>query len=136
MAAGLLCAAGCALVVLPAHWRAMAQWIEEVFKNKDFALTIVSHTEPMDINIYAKDGYYFQYDNPDFKAIMAKLDVTTDTAMRSDLLKQAQTRISEDYVNAYLFELAFPTVAKAGLKGLWKDQPTAAVDLTALSWAE
>ena len=30
-----------------------AQWLEQVFKGKDYDLTIVSHTEPMDINIYA-----------------------------------------------------------------------------------
>ena len=31
-----------------------AQWLEQVFKNHDFDLTIVSHTEPMDIGIYAR----------------------------------------------------------------------------------
>ena len=31
-----------------------AQWLEEVFKGKDYGLTIVSHTEPMDIGIYDK----------------------------------------------------------------------------------
>ena len=29
-----------------------AQWLEQVFKGKDYDLTIVSHTEPMDIGIY------------------------------------------------------------------------------------
>jgi peptide/nickel transport system substrate-binding protein len=41
-----------------------AQWLEQVFRGKDFDLTIVSHTEPMDINIYARPDYYFQYDDP------------------------------------------------------------------------
>lgn len=31
-----------------------AQWLEEVFRGKDFGLTIVSHTEPFDIGIYAR----------------------------------------------------------------------------------
>ncbi|KQB95246.1 ABC transporter substrate-binding protein [Loktanella sp. 1ANDIMAR09] len=112
-----------------------AQWIEEVFTNKDFGLSIVSHTEPMDIGIYANPDYYFQYDNPEFQALMETLNATTDPAMRSDLLAQAQTIISEDYVNGYLFELAVATVAKAGLQGLWVNQPTAAVDLTGVSWS-
>ncbi len=112
-----------------------AQWLEEVFTNKDFGLTIVSHTEPMDIGIYANPDYYFQYDNPEFQALMETLNATTDPAMRSDLLAQAQTIISEDYVNGYLFELAVATVAKAGLQGLWVNQPTAAVDLTGVSWS-
>ncbi|MDB4841985.1 ABC transporter substrate-binding protein [Planktomarina sp.] len=113
-----------------------AQWLEEVFRAKDFGLSIVSHTEPMDIGIYANPNYYFQYDNPDFQALMEELNVTTDPAARSALLGKAQRMISEDYVNGYLFELAVATVAKAGLQGLWVNQPTAAVDLTAVSWGE
>ena len=113
-----------------------AQWLEEVFKGKDFGLTIVSHTEPMDIGIYGNPDYYFQYDNPEFRAVMDELNATTDPAGRSALLAKAQTIISEDYVNGYLFELAVSTVAKAGLQGLWLNQPTAAVDLTGVSWSE
>ena len=44
--------------------------------------------------------------------------------------------IAADYVNAYLFELAFTTVAKAGIQGLWVNAPTQATDLTGVSWAE
>ena len=113
-----------------------AQWLEEVFKAKDFGMSIVSHTEPMDLGIYANPNYYFQYDNIVFQAVMEKLNATTDPAMRSELMAAAQTIISEDYVNGYLFQLAVPTVAKAGLNGLWLDQPTAAVDLTGVSWSE
>jgi peptide/nickel transport system substrate-binding protein len=113
-----------------------AQWLEEVFKAKDFGMSIVSHTEPMDLGIYANPNYYFQYDNIVFQAVMDKLNATTDPAMRSELMAAAQTIISEDYVNGYLFQLAVPTVAKAGLNGLWLDQPTAAVDLTGVSWSE
>jgi peptide/nickel transport system substrate-binding protein len=113
-----------------------SQWIEEVFKAKDFGLSIVSHTEPMDIGIYANPEYYFQYDNAVFQALMIELEATTDPAGRSALLAEAQTIISEDYVNGYLFELAVATVAKADVRGLWVNQPTAAVDLTVVSWAD
>lgn len=113
-----------------------AQWLETVFKGKDFALTIVSHTEPMDIGIYARPDYYFQYDNPDFQALMATLNATTDPDERTRLMGEAQRMIAEDYVNAYLFQLAKLGVAKAGVQGLWENAPTAAIDLTAISWAE
>ncbi len=113
-----------------------AQWLEQVFKGKDFGLTIVSHTEPFDIGIYARPDYYFQYDNPDFQALMTELNATTDPAMRTELLAKAQTMISEDYVNGYLFQLAALTVAKAGINGLWANAPTAATDLTGGTWFE
>jgi peptide/nickel transport system substrate-binding protein len=113
-----------------------AQWLETVFRGKNFGLTIVSHTEPMDIGIYANPEYYFQYDNKAFQDLIAKLNVTADPAMRSEMLAQAQKIIADDYVNGYLFQLAAATVAKAGVQGLWADAPTQATDLTGVSWSE
>lgn len=113
-----------------------AQWLESVFRGKDFGLTIVSHTEPMDIGIYANPDYYFQYDNADFQALVEKLNVTTDPAMRTQMMGDAQKMIADDYVNGYLFQLAALSVARAELQGLWANQPTQATDLTGVSWAE
>ncbi len=113
-----------------------AQWLEQVFKGKDYGLTIVSHTEPMDIGIYARPDYYFQYDNKDFQKLMEDLTAENDPEKRSALLKQAQETISNDYVNGYLFQLAYPTVANAKIQGLWKNQPTQATDLTAVHWED
>ena len=113
-----------------------AQWLEEVFKGKDYGLTIVSHTEPIDIGIYARPDYYFQYDDADFQAMNTALEAEADPAKRSALLEQMQRKISGDYVNGYLFQLAIPTIAKAGVQGLWENAPTQANDMTAVSWAE
>ena len=113
-----------------------AQWLEEVFNGKDFGLTIVSHTEPMDIGIYANPDYYFQYDNPDFQALMETLNATTDPAKRSAILQQAQEIIAADYVNGYLFQLAKTGVADARIRGLWENAPTQAIDLTGVYWEE
>lgn len=112
-----------------------AQWIETVFKGKDFDLTIVSHTEPNDINIYANPDYYFQYDNKAFQDLIAKRAVTSDPAMRSELNKEAQKIIADDYVNGYLFQLAKTGVADARIQGLWANAPTQANDLTGVSWS-
>jgi len=113
-----------------------AQWLEQVFKGKDFDLTIVAHTEPFDINIYARPDYYFQYGDPEFIAIMEELDRTSDTARRQELLQAAQTKIADDYVNVYLFQLAKTGVANAGIEGLWENSPTQANDLTAVRWRQ
>jgi len=112
------------------------QWLEEVFKGKDFGLTIVSHTEPMDIGIYANPDYYFQYDSPAFQALMEALNAATDTAERTALLQQAQQMIADDYVNGYLFQLAKTGVANANIRGLWENAPTQAADLTAVYWVD
>ncbi len=113
-----------------------AQWLEQAFKGYDYGLTIVSHTEPMDIGIYARPEYYFQYDNADFQKLIAELDVENDPAKRTEMMQGAQKIISEDYVNAYLFQLALTSVVSSDLNGIWPNAPTQAVDLTAVSWAE
>ena len=111
-----------------------AQWLETVFRGKDFGLTIVSHTEPMDIGIYARPDYYFQYNNPELQDLIATLNKTTDPDRRNDLLQNAQRIIANDYVNGYLFQLAALGVAKVDVQGLWKDLPTAAIPLAEISW--
>ena len=113
-----------------------AQWLEQVFRGKDFGLTIVSHTEPMDIGIYARPEYYFQYDRAAFQALMTGLNAETDPARREDILHAAQKMIADDYVNGYLFQLAATGVANAGIVGLWKNAPTQATDLTAVYWQD
>ena len=113
-----------------------AQWLEQVFRGHDFDLTIVSHTEPMDIGIYGRDDYYFQYQSDAFNAVMAELNATTDPSGRSALLQQAQQIIAEDYVNGYLFQLAKTGVANANIEGLWENSPTQAIDLTGVHWTD
>lgn len=113
-----------------------AQWLEQVFTNGDFDLTVISHVEPMDIGIYARPDYYFHYSNPSFDAVMASLDAATDPAQRSALLKQAQEIIADDYANAYLFQMAKTGVAKAQIQGLWENAPMPANDLSQVRWSE
>ena len=113
-----------------------AQWLEEVFRNRDYDLTIVSHTEPFDIGIYGRDDYYFNYDSPEFREIMAELNDTTDPAGRTALLQKAQKFIADDYVNGYLFQLAKTGVANAKINGLWENSPTQANDMTGVSWSD
>ncbi len=113
-----------------------AQWLAEVFKGKDYDLTIVSHTEPADINIYARDDYYFDYHSDAFKKIMDDLNLATDPAEREKLLGDAQRQIAEDAVNVFLFELAKLGVWNAKLKGLWANSPVQANDLTGVYWED
>lgn len=111
-----------------------AQWLEQVFSGADFDLTVISHTEPLDIEIYGRDDYYFGYGAPSFKAIMEELNLTTDPERRTELLQAAQRDIAENYVNAYLFQMAKTAIQHVDLEGLWVNAPTQATDLTAVYW--
>ncbi|GAB4357595.1 MAG: ABC transporter substrate-binding protein [Kiloniellaceae bacterium] len=129
--AAQLAAVGVQTEIAQVEW---AQWLEQVFKGKDYDLTIVSHTEPMDIGIYARDDYYFSYDSPAFKALMAKLDATVDAGARYGLLAEAQQMLAEDSVNGFLFQLAKHGVWNKDVVGLWENSPVQANDLTEVYW--
>ena len=131
--AAQLRAAGLDAEIVNVEW---AQWLEQVFKNHDFGLTIVSHTEPMDIGIYARPDYYFGYDDPAMRALMAGVEATADPAEQAKILRAAQERVASHFVNAFLFQLPKTGVADARLRGLWSNAPTQANDMTAVYWEE
>ncbi len=122
---------GIELEIIPVEW---AQWLEQVFTNKDYDLTIVSHTEPNDINIYAREDYYFAYDNDAFDAVIEKLDQEADPEKRKELYAEAQRIIAEDAVNGFLFQLPKTGIWDAKLNGMWENQPIQANDVTGVSW--
>lgn len=124
---------GIDLEIIPVEW---GVWVPEVFKAKDYDLTIVSHTEPMDIGIYAREDYYFNYDSKAFKTVVADLNTTTAERDRYTLMAEAQKTITEDAVNGFLFQLAKAGVWNAKINGLWENSPVQANDLTGVSWSD
>jgi len=120
--------------IIPVEW---AQWLEQVFKGKDYDLTIVSHTEPMDIEIYSRGAdYYFDYQKPEFKALIDQLAETAEDEARGTILADAQSMLSDDSVNAFLFQLAKHGVWDAKIEGLWENSPVQANDLTKVRWTK
>ncbi|WP_299343768.1 ABC transporter substrate-binding protein, partial [uncultured Maritalea sp.] len=122
---------GIELELINVEW---GQWLEDVFKTKNYDLSIVSHVEPFDIGIYANPDYYFQYDNVVFQAIIEKLNVTANEAKREQLARAAQRILTEDAVNGYLFQLAKTGVWNTNLEGMWLNSPVEGNDLTAVRW--
>ena len=119
--------------LVPIEW---AQWLDQVFKQSDFDATIISHVEPRDLDIYARDKYYFNYHSAEYNALYKKYTETTDPQARLDLVGQLQKKLSEDEPNIFLFALAKVGVWNAKIKGLWVNNPIFANDLTAVYWAE
>ncbi|RUU44279.1 MULTISPECIES: ABC transporter substrate-binding protein [unclassified Mesorhizobium] len=124
---------GIDLEIVPVEW---AQWLDQVFTKKDYDLTIVSHTEPNDIDIYSRKDYYFNYDNPTFDKIIADLNLTSDEAKRMTLLGEAQKILADDAVVGFLYELPKAGVWDAKLEGFWENAPIQANDLTKVKWTE
>ena len=113
-----------------------AQWLSNTYGGAhDYDLTIVSHVEPFDLGNYAKPDYYWGYDSKEFTALYAKIKTTANQAERNKLLGDAQKLLATDAANGFLYQPQFPSVAKKGVKGLWKESPIFVNDLAALSWS-
>jgi peptide/nickel transport system substrate-binding protein len=124
---------GINLEIIPVEW---ADWLKQVFTDKDFDFTIISHVEPNDIEIYSRPTYYFGYQNPEFNKVIADLGVEADEAKRNDLFKQAQEILAKDAVVGYLFQLPKIGVWDAKLEGMWENWPTPSIDLTEVKWVD
>ncbi|WP_428409184.1 ABC transporter substrate-binding protein [Hyphococcus sp.] len=107
-----------------------AQWLDQVFANKNYDLTVVSHTEPMDIDIYARDDYYFQYKSGAFKDVIAELRGENDLSARDALLREAQRIIADDAVNVFIASAPKIAVWSKDVTGVWANAPVQANDLT------
>ena len=110
-----------------------AQWLDQVFGNKNYALTIVAHTEPLDLDIYARDAYYFQYRDDGYAALIAELARTSAPAARSALYQRAQRKLADDAVNVFLFQRPKLGVWARGVAGVWDNAPLQANDLTGVT---
>ncbi len=110
-----------------------AQWLGGTFKG-NFDLTIINHVEPLDYMAYANPQYYFGYDSKAFRDLAAKHAASTNPKERTKLFGDLQRQITNDAVNAFIFNPAQAAVGKKNLKGMWASSPIFANDLSALSW--
>lgn len=111
-----------------------AQWLEVVFRNRDYDMMFIGHVDPMDIAVYADDNYFYGYDNKAFKEIWRKVEMATSEKEQHDWMKKAQERLAEDVPVAFLYQTTHLTVAKKGLVGIWKSMPHYIADMTHVYW--
>ena len=123
--ADMLSQVGIKLKIELTEW---GQWIDRVFKNADYDLTVIGHAEPFDINIYANPKYYFRYDSPKFQETLKKAEMEPNEKKRKDLYIQCQKIITEDAVNGFLYVLPSLPTMKKEVMNWWKDYPMTASD--------
>ncbi len=113
-----------------------AQWLDQVFARADYDATIIAHAEARDLDVYARDFYYFNYDSPEYKALYQDYAASDDEAARLELLERLQRKLAEDAPNVYLYALPKLGVWSKGLQGVWANLPLPVNDLTKAHWAE
>jgi peptide/nickel transport system substrate-binding protein len=106
------------------------QWIERIFKKKEFQLTMIGHVEAWDIGIYANPNYYFQYDSQEFRDAYAMALKAPNEEEKAKWFGRCQEIIAEDAVNGYLFSAPSLVVLKTAVMNWWENYPTIALDAT------
>jgi len=123
--AAQLQAVGIGVTIRELEW---PTWLDEVFQQHRFDLTVIDHAEPFDYDIYARKDYYFGYHSAEFDALIAALRTTTDPAARHRLLGDIQRRIADDAPNAFLVQYPTLGVQDRRISGLWVNSPTQVLD--------
>ena len=106
------------------------QWIERIFKKREYQLTMIGHVEAWDIGIYANPDYYFQYDSQEFRDAYAKALKAPSEEEKAKWFGKCQEIIAEDAVNGFLFSASGLPAMKAEVMGWWENYPTIALDCT------
>lgn len=113
-----------------------AKWVSDVLKGANYEMTIVAHAEPMDIDIFARDPYYFNYKNPTFNEIIRNVELTTDPTQQEELYQDAQKILAQDVPALFLFVMPKLGVWDKKLQGLWENEPIPSNVLTDVHWEE
>ena len=106
------------------------QWIDRIFKKKEYQLTMIGHSEAWDIGIYANADYYFQYDSKEFQDAYTKALTAPNEEEKAKWFGRCQEIIAEDAVNGFLFSASGLPTMKAKVMGWWENYPTIAMDCT------
>lgn len=105
-------------------------WIQRIFVGGDYDMTIIGHSEPRDINVYANPGYYYHYDNPAIGDLLAGAEAAPSSEAETAAYQEIAEVIAKDAVNVWLFSPPYLVAARDNVYGFWQDQPTPAIDVT------
>jgi peptide/nickel transport system substrate-binding protein len=108
-------------------------WLEDVFANHDYDMSIVAHVEPRDVGQYGNPEYYWGNDSPQVADILAQADTEPDADARNELYGTVLSEITAVAADNWLFVLPVLSVLEAGVTGYEADLPGLSLDVTKLA---
>jgi peptide/nickel transport system substrate-binding protein len=112
------------------------QWLDRIYKNADYDMTIIGHAEAWDAGNYANPKYYFRYESAKFQEVFAESERTLDDKKRKELYVQLQKIMVDEAPVVWLYVYPYLVAAKKGVTRIWKDLPTPSMDLSEVGWAK
>lgn len=110
-----------------------ADWLQQVFKDGNYDMSIVNHVEPRDLaTIWGNPDYYTHYTNPEVQKLLKDGDAGDEQKMIADYKKVTEI-LADDAAGVWLW--AFPNllVAKTDVKGLAQNQVSESFDLAGVT---
>jgi peptide/nickel transport system substrate-binding protein len=110
-----------------------ADWLQQVFKDGNYDMSIINHVEPNDLaTIWGDPSYYTHYNNSEVQKLLKEGDAADRETYIADY-KRVTEILADDAAGVWLW--AFPNliVADANVKGIEKNQITESFDLTTIS---
>ncbi|MGO2658792.1 ABC transporter substrate-binding protein [Mycetocola reblochoni] len=105
-------------------------WLNDVYTNHDYELSMVDHAEARDFGNWANPDYYFGYDNPEVIELYRSALTATSDDEAADALARAARLVSEDHAGDWLYTATAITAVSAGVTGFPTDSTTARLDLS------
>ncbi|MCI1935728.1 MAG: ABC transporter substrate-binding protein [Bifidobacteriaceae bacterium] len=92
-------------------------WLQDVYTNHDYDLSLVDHNESHDFYQWADPTYYYGYDSKEVQDLYAKSLAATDESQQEEYLKQAARKVSEDAAADWLLNYRVTTAYDKGVTG-------------------
>lgn len=109
------------------------RWLEQVYGNHDYDMTIVAHVEPRDMSAFAFEGNYWAYNNPEYNALLEEADASLTPEEQTATLQEAARMLSDDAAASWLFLLPSIIITTPDISGVQVNQISLSFDLTMLA---
>ena len=109
-------------------------WIDEVYKKKNYDMTIIAHTSPNDMGNFARGkDYFYGFEDAGMTDLWNRIKTEADPAARDALLKEGQQFLSDQAVHGFLFQLPLLGVFQSSVEGYWSSSPVLYMPLKGVS---
>ena len=113
-----------------------AQWLDVVFKNKNYDLTIISHPEPWAILNYTDPNYFYQYDSEKFRNLIKAGEASTDENILRRNLAAAQRQLFDDAPVVWMYAMPHVGVVRTGLQNTRVNLPVPGYPVAEMFWGK
>ncbi|MDQ1205713.1 ABC transporter substrate-binding protein [Microbacterium sp. SORGH_AS_0862] len=123
-------------ITLNANQVEFPAWLNDVYTNHDYQLSIVDHAEARDFANWANPDYYFGYDNAQVQALWQQATTASDETVYAEKLSEAARIVSEDAAADWLVNPTTLVAVDKRLTGVSVDSTSSRLNVTAAAFDE